>query len=38
MANFTSYGFQGMVPKPYEVGQLVAMINRLLQRPDPPAA
>jgi len=32
LANFVSYGFQGMVPKPYEVPQLLAVIDRLLGR------
>ena len=32
MANFASYGFQAMVQKPYEIGQLVATVNQLLGR------
>jgi CheY-like chemotaxis protein len=31
MANFERYGFQASVPKPYEVEQLLAAVERLLQ-------
>ena len=30
LANFQAYGFQASVPKPYEVSQLIAMVQRLL--------
>jgi signal transduction histidine kinase/ActR/RegA family two-component response regulator/uncharacterized protein YdeI (BOF family) len=30
MANFGQYGFQAMVQKPYEIGQLIAVVERLL--------
>jgi signal transduction histidine kinase/ActR/RegA family two-component response regulator len=30
MANFERYGFQASVPKPYEVAQLIAAVDRLL--------
>ncbi len=33
MANYASYGFQAMVPKPYEISQLTAAIEKLLGRP-----
>jgi signal transduction histidine kinase/CheY-like chemotaxis protein len=32
MANFAAFGFQAMVSKPYEIGQLAAVINQLLGR------
>ena len=30
LANFQAYGFQASVPKPYEISQLIAMVQRLL--------
>jgi CheY-like chemotaxis protein len=30
MANFRDYGFQAVVPKPYEIGKLIETIKRLL--------
>jgi len=32
LANFAKYGFQAVVGKPYEIGQLATVINRVLHR------
>jgi signal transduction histidine kinase/CheY-like chemotaxis protein len=32
LENFAAYGFQAMVPKPYEVSELARVVNRLLGR------